>query len=153
MGSSLESVVRKKNGNLALWRKASHKTPWNRLRWDIFSRNGCHCTSLPCQFGSFRITEHAAYKCGHYVSLWGSRYGIYMKVHGELHLPKSSGSRPRSAFTKRLKRSLKWLLDWEGICPRVSITSFAVHPSLRWRIMGEHDYVSVWNLSIVLIDA
>ena len=35
--SSLDSVMRKRDDNLALWSKASHKTPWNRPREDILS--------------------------------------------------------------------------------------------------------------------
>ena len=30
--SSLDSVMRKRDDNLTLWRKVSHKTPWNQLR-------------------------------------------------------------------------------------------------------------------------
>ena len=71
-----------------------------RIDYDeICSRNGCHWTPLLCQFGSFRITEHAAYECGHNNISMGSE--IYMKILNGLHSSESSGSKPQEhAFAK-----------------------------------------------------
>ena len=94
------------------------QTLWDWLREDVFTRKEWYYIPLPCQYGSFHKNWHAAYECGYNISLWGSNSEIYMKVPNGLQLPKSSDSKPRSAFLIRLKRSLygsKWLLDWEGI--------------------------------------
>ena len=53
--------------------------------------------------------EYTAYRCGNRISLWRSRYEIYMKVPKWLSLTGSSNSRPRNTFSIILRKSLNGL--------------------------------------------
>ena len=58
--SLLQSVSETKSIDSPCGARSLTKTPW--IKYDeIYSRNGCHCTPLPCQFGSFQRTDYAAW--------------------------------------------------------------------------------------------
>ena len=98
---------------------------------EICSRNGYHYTPLLCQFGSFWITEHAAYECGHNNISTGSE--IYMKVLNGLHSSESSGSRPQDhAFAKGIETRMDSTWFGRDMVNYVFACSFRIYMDSWW---------------------
>jgi len=98
---------------------------------EICSRNGCHWTPLLCQFGSFRITEHAAYECGHNNISMGSE--IYMKILNKLHSSKSSCSKPQEhAFAKCIETHMNSTWFGRDMVNYAFACSFRIYMDSWW---------------------
>ena len=116
---------------------------------ELCFRNGCHWTPLLCQFGSFRIPEHAAYKCGHNNISTGSE--IYMKVLNGLHSSESSDSRPQEhAFAKGIETHMDFTWFGRDMVNYAFACSFRIYMDSWWIKRCQYISTSVGRMKKIL---